>query len=410
MIRKTRINFVIVTMSLVAAIMIVFVASNAVINYHSSRNDAYAQLRKLLQQPQRTSPLPDDPSEMRKRTSVFECAFDENGNLATVNQISGGMGAFASQAEAETFVKDILQNGKIKNARKVDDCCYYGKSGNMYYAVTTDEQALSATVAVVDRHVEETLLAKMTLTLSLVSCVVLAVLFAIVWFLSYKVVKPAEQAFNKQKQFISDASHELKTPVTIIRANADAWQSDENHSPEWVGNILSQTERLTALVDEMLALARVEERKTVKENVDVSALVETAALEFEPVAYEQNKCFTCRAEQNVVLFAASDDIRRITTLLCDNAVKYCDSFAEVSLATIGKKVILRVVNDGCQVPAENKDKIFERFYRQDGSRTRATGGSGLGLATVKAVCDKNKWKIVVDCSEGGNMDISVLMQ
>ena len=97
----------------------------------------------------------------------------------------------------------------------------------------------------------------------------------------------------------------------------------------------------------------------------------------------------------------------MTTLLADNAVKYSASFVRLSLKKSGKNSVLRIVNDGSEVPSEHKDKIFERFYREDGSRARETGGNGLGLATVKAIADSNGWTISVQCQKGGNMDISV---
>lgn len=402
MIRTTRFRFVLSTMVLVALIIVIFVGSVIIINYQSARDEAYKRLALLLDNHTQQLGVP-----MRQRTSVFICSFDPNGTLIGVSELTDYVGAFTSQTEAAEFLNSAFADGKVNNARQVEDNVYYGRQGSLFYVAVTNEQQLSVRVAVVDRRAEEALLDKNAVVLTVVSAVALLAVFVIVWFWSKVVVRPVEQAFDKQKRFISDASHELKTPVTIIRANAEAWQSDEARSDEWSQNIISQTDRLTSLVADMLSLARLEERKAEKTDVNASSVIEAAALEFEPLAYESGKQFRCEVAADITLLASAEELRRLTLLLCDNAVKYSDTFVDISFKKNGKHSVLTVTNDGCQVPQENKDKIFERFYRQDGSRTRSTGGSGLGLATAQAICQSNKWKIFADCRLGGNMQIQV---
>ena len=139
----------------------------------------------------------------------------------------------------------------------------------------------------------------------------------------------------------------------------------------------------------------------------MSSLVESTSLEFEPLAYEKERKFTCNVDDGINMHTSRGDLRRVVTLLLDNAVKYSDSFVSVTLTKLQRGVKLTVLNDGCQVPSEHKDKLTERFYREDTSRARETGGNGLGLATVKAICDKNKWKLNLDCEQGGNMTVEV---
>ncbi len=402
MIRTTRFRFVLSTMVLVALIIVIFVGSVIIINYQSARDEAYKRLVLLLDNHTQQLGAP-----MRQRTSVFICSFDQKGSLIGVSELTDYAGAFTSQTEAAEFLNSAFADGKVNNARQVEDNVYYGRQGSLFYVAVTNEQQLSVRVAVVDRRAEEALLDKNAVVLAVVSAVALLAVFVIVWFWSKVVVRPVEQAFDKQKRFISDASHELKTPVTIIRANAEAWQSDEARSDEWSQNIISQTDRLTSLVEDMLSLARLEERKAEKTDVNASSVIEAAALEFEPLAYESGKQFRCEVAADITLLASAEELRRLTLLLCDNAVKYSDTFVDISFKKNGKHSVLTVTNDGCQVPQENKDKIFERFYRQDGSRTRSTGGSGLGLATAQAICQSNKWKIFADCKLGGNMQIQV---
>lgn len=399
MIAKTRRNFILVTMTLLAAVIVFFVAGNIYINYRTSDNETYFVLCDLLHGPK--------PAEMsgKRRTGVLTCTFLDD-NKIHVETDFGAQDLFGDQSAAEEFVSTIICDGVAVNATKGKDGMFRGKSDGIDYAIKVDEATRTAKVAVVDRTLDDKMLAKTSWTLVAVSAVTLVVIFAIVWWLSYKVVRPVEVAFNKQRRFISDASHELKTPVTVIRANTEALESDVGQS-EWSQNIISQTDRLQHLVEEMLVLARLEEQPVVKEKIDISSVVESAVLEFEPVAYEQGKNLSCNFCDNLQLLASREDVRRVVTLLVDNAVKYCDKHIDVSFSPLGKGARLVVDNDGCQVAEENKDKLFERFYREDSSRTRATGGSGLGLSTVKAICDKNKWKVTLNCIKGGNMSVTV---
>lgn len=408
MIRKTRISFVVVTMTLLAAVIVFFVGTTIFINYRTSRSETEFALQKMLHKPTDLGgkqPQPDDIPDSRQRSATFVCVVSDSGVYVQDDTLSGSL--FADSAEAEQFVGQIVVDGVLKNATRHDDGTYSGRCDNLYFMMDITDSGAVRTV-VIDRTLEEQMLTNTTLTLTILSVVALVAIFVIVWVLSYRVVKPVADAFDKQRRFVSDASHELKTPVTIIRANAEALQSEQSGS-EWADNILSQTDRLTHLVEEMLTLARLEEKQVVKQHVDVSTAVETASLEFETLAYERGKQLTVNVDQGVQLYADPDDVKRVVSLLLDNAVKYGDTFVNVGFTRAQHGGKLVVTNDGCQVPAEHKDKLFERFYREDTSRTRDTGGSGLGLSTVKALCDHNKWRVSIDCVQGGNMTVTVEM-
>lgn len=403
MIAKTRRNFVLITMVLLTAVIVAFVGSTVFINYRSSSNETEFALRELL----RSQGGPGGNIKGGRRSAVLACDFLDD-NEVYVWFEKGNADLFTSQIAAEEFVAKIIHSGVVVNAKKTDDGNYYGKTDGLCYLISVDNATYSAEVAVIDRNLEDKMLARTTWTLVGVSAVSLVAIFVIVWLLSYRVVRPVETAFNKQRRFISDASHELKTPVTIIRANTEALEADVGQS-EWSQNIISQTDRLQQLVEEMLTLARLEEQPLVKEKIDVSSVVESAVLEFEPVAYEQNKTLMYDFCDDILMFAAREDVRRVVTLLTDNAVKYCDSRVDVTFARNSKGARFVIDNDGCLVDEESKERLFERFYREDSSRARRTGGSGLGLATVKAICDRNKWKVSLSCHKGGNMTVTVDM-
>ncbi len=407
MIKKTRIGFVAVTMSLILAVMVVFVSLAIVINYERSYNEAYNMLYAVANEPF-FSDVPARPSTGNARAVKITCYFDESGNLVTSDYGDALLlQVFSDEKQLHDFVDSVIVGGKVVGNR-VNGNFVYGNDGDYMYVVKVARAEGAVGIAVCNRSAENATLGRFAWVLSLLAVAALLVLFVVVWLLSYKIVKPVQTAFTKQKQFISDASHELKTPVTIIRANAEALQAECGTS-EWSSNIVQQSERMTALIGEMLELTRLEEKPLGKADCDLSQIVESAVLEFEPVAYEGGKSFSCSVKEDISLYTSAEAVRRVVSLLCDNAVKYSKSFVSVSFTRMGRGAKFTVVNDGCQVPAEHKDKIFERFYREDTSRARETGGNGLGLSTVKGLCDACGWKISVDCAVGGDMSISVIM-
>ena len=236
-------------------------------------------------------------------------------------------------------------------------------------------------------------------------------LFVVVYLLSFKVFEPIKETLEKQKRFISDASHELKTPLTIISANADVLK--QTCDSQWLDNIKSQTERMDNLVSDMLTLAKLDERKAMisEEPCDVSQLVLDTALPFDAVAFEKNKTLTLDIKPDIKAVADRQNVKKITSILIDNAIKhsYANGEIKVSVYRENNKVYLTVFNTGSDIPDDKSDKIFERFYRGDKSRSRESGGSGLGLSIAKSIADNNKWKISAQSKLGESMKITVTM-
>ncbi|MBO7526039.1 MAG: HAMP domain-containing histidine kinase, partial [Clostridia bacterium] len=280
-----------------------------------------------------------------------------------------------------------------------------GNTGDVYYSVKRD--GAKRTVYAVDLKMEadryHSVLIK-TFILLITSFIALAL---IVWALSSKVFNPIRYILAKQKQFISDASHELKTPVSIISANADVVRNNDN--AQYVDSIKKQVERLKFLVNDLLTLARLDEGKvkTVKETFNLSDEVLQAALPFDAMAFEKGKTLNCDIENNVVFEGSKEGIKQIINILLDNAVKYAADGGEikVSLKKSGARIIISVYNDGSLIPESDSQKIFERFYRGDASRSRDSGGNGLGLSIAKSIAISNKWNITAESVFGKSMTI-----
>ena len=214
--------------------------------------------------------------------------------------------------------------------------------------------------------------------------------------LSYWVVGPAEKAFKMQKNFISNASHELKTPLTVISANAELLESSSLNK-KWVRTIKENTERMNALVNDLLSLSRMEDKAQTKEfqTFNLSKSVLNAALTMDSVAYEQQKELTTEIAENIIYYGEQDKIKELIIILLDNAIKYSDEKGRimVNLYEKNKRVVLEVFNTGSIIPKEEGDKIFERFYRGNTIGEDFIGGFGLGLPIAKAIVEKHKGKI-----------------
>lgn len=248
-----------------------------------------------------------------------------------------------------------------------------------------------------------------TLKIMFILLSVFFALFILVYILSFNVFEPIKETLDKQKRFISDASHELKTPLTIISANADVLKQTCDN--QWLDNIKSQTERLDTLISDMLELAKLNERKIApyEEIFDISQLILATALPFDAVAFEENKTLSLDIEPGITAVADRQNVKKITNILIDNAVKhsYSDGIIKVSVYKDNNKAVLSVYNTGSEIPDDMSDKIFERFYRGDKSRSRESGGSGLGLSIAKSIAENNKWKIFAQSKLGESMKITV---
>jgi len=220
--------------------------------------------------------------------------------------------------------------------------------------------------------------------------------FVLVWVLSFRTLDPIKDTFIKQRRFIADASHELKTPTTIISANAEVLK--EIHDSQWVENIKSQTERLNVLIADMLDLAKMDEGKfkLSKEHFNLSEIVMDIALSFDAVAYEKKKELIIDVAPSITANGDSTCIKKIITILLDNAIKHSSDNGQikVTLTSNGEnKATLSVFNTGSCIPNDQANKVFERFYRGENSRNPEYGGSGLGLSIAQGLAKANKWKL-----------------
>lgn len=223
-----------------------------------------------------------------------------------------------------------------------------------------------------------------------VSLVGLLLVFVLVLLLSRFAIRPVVESYQKQKAFITDASHEIKTPLAVISA-ANEVQEMEQGETEWSRSIAEQVKRLSGLTERLVFLARMDEGAAgfAKEQVELSSLVQDAAQPFYQVAEQRGKRLHSFIEQNVQVKGDATALSQVVELLLDNATRYAKDSTqiELSLKKHGGKAQLSVSNEVEHMPEDNLDKLFERFYRDDSSRSSQTGGSGVGLSVVRSIAE-----------------------
>lgn len=222
------------------------------------------------------------------------------------------------------------------------------------------------------------------------------------YVLSDHVLDPVKDGLKKGKELISNASHELKTPLTIIKANLSVIQSEPNatikDNEKWLQTIDEQIERTNSLVLDMLELSRLDNAEVeYSDSVDLSAIVTSVALSVEALCYEKAINIEENIEENGIVLGSKEHLERLVLILLDNAIKYTpySGNIDVSLALSKKNVVLSVKNSGEGIKKEDLGFVFERFYKGDRARTQETNKKsfGLGLAIAKTICDQHKAKI-----------------
>lgn len=238
--------------------------------------------------------------------------------------------------------------------------------------------------------------------------ILMFLLFEIINILiSYKLtswlVIPVEDSFNKQKQFIYDVSHELKTPIAVIMANADMVEKNPKDI-KWISNIKSESDRMNKLVVGLLDLLS-SDNINIKESfskVNLSKCIEMCVLTFESLIYENNLKLEYDIDENIYFSCNSERIKQLFGILVDNAIKHAETKSVITIKLKNDKngIMFSVKNKGEAIPLEEREKIFERLYRSDKSRNRNSNRYGLGLAIAKNIVNVHNGKISVSCHSG----------
>lgn len=405
MIGKLRIKLIIASMVSLLTVLLVIMTAINLLNYSKIVSDADSTLTLLAENDGafpgggRIQPPPDEdfaphaphlspefPYEIR----YFFAVLDADGAVASVNT---GKIAAVDTSEAIEYAQCVWQQGKTQG--------FLG-SYRFLRSETTAGQTL-----ILFLDCRRSLDTARTLLLSClgVSIVGSLLVLLLLIFLSGRIVRPFRISYEKQKQFITDAGHELKTPLTIINADAELLAMDIGEN-EWLTDIQHQTSRLANLTGDLILLSRMEEAQPQLQLLELplSDLVEETALPFQAVARAQGKTLDCHIEPLVSLCGEEKSLRKLVSILLDNAVKYAAPHSTITCTLDRYKGALRLTVRNLvegSVTREQTACLFDRFYRTDQSRNSQTGGYGLGLSIAAAIVSAHKGRITASATNDG---------
>lgn len=349
--------------------------------------------------PQRTHQTRDRTDDIS--TGWISVTVDSSGMITDIfrsQQLYGSENEDNMDAAAHAAAENILSNGNQKGIISVD---------GISYRYEMRDKDSGKVIVLLDRTNEVSTMTRLLVILAGIFALSLVVLFLLSVLLSKWAVTPIEDAWNRQRVFFSNASHELKTPLAVISANLDVITSNPDETVaeqgKWFGYIRSEADKMSRLINEMLYIAREErtDSKTVMAELDLSEAAEGACLAMEAVAFEKGKTLITDIEPNVTVKGDKESLTRTINILIDNAVSHSSEHSEITvrLKKSRGKAKLTVENQGKPIPKEDLQRIFDRYYRTDASRSRDTGGFGLGLAIAKTVAEKHGGSITAESDE-----------
>lgn len=367
-------------------------------------------------------------------TRYFTVTINSNGE---VENIDTSKIASVSSENAAEYAKKLWKSGKNGDGKSgfAESCKYLtvDEDGSTMYIFLSCQREISTIRAYI-------------LASAGISVFGLVVVFIMIYFFSGKILKPVSESYEKQKRFITDASHEIKTPLTIIDANTEVIEMMEGEN-EWTNSTRKQVARLTSLTEKLVFLSRMDEEATKLEMLEFSlsdAILDTAE-PFKTVARTKGKKLTIDVTDGILYTGDEKTIRQLVSILLDNAMKYsgCSSASfekgninktnlnkttqtqndcvttinqapkiEISLKTSGKNRIITVwntVGETANIKKGRQDMLFERFYRTDASHNSKTGGFGIGLSAAYAIVKAHKGKITAESKDGQSIKFTIVL-
>lgn len=319
---------------------------------------------------------------------IYTVLLDDNDNILDVINHSNNE---VSNEKISELASKILKDKNIKTRH----------IGCLYLSDYSYSYLKGDTLAILDNSkIKNSLLLSLEISILIFSILELLIIIGSK-YLTIWLIKPVKESFDKQKQFIADASHELKTPLSVIVASSEAIDIDEKNS-KWLKNIEYETNRMSLLISKLLSLAKSEQMESVTlVNNNLSKIVELSLLTFEGRAYEKDIKLNYDIEDNIFMLMDEDSIKELVEILLDNAIKHSKKKGtiNISLKRDGQ-ITLLVQNEGEAIPKGEEEKIFERFYRVDKARNRKDNRYGLGLAIAKNIVLLHKGKIKASSMNG----------
>ncbi len=380
MINKLKYKFILISMILVTSVLVFIVTAITFLTCNNQYKSTKEALRLAVSE---NAPYIDNGVDKPPRMpdAFYAVYYIDNHSITEIENHIGDI----DDKTISTYIDDILNEQDAEGYIIKDGILF---SRRYISSLTNGCYVAFSPISIIFETFEATLINS-----TLVASVALGILFLICRKLANVVTKPAEEAWNNQKRFIADASHDLKTPLTVIMANNEILMSHPDSTIEsqqkWLESTKAEGEYMKSLVDRMLELAKSESLLENLELVEtnISELTEGIVLQFEPVAFDSGVTINSRITPEIVLKTSSSELSRLIHILVDNAIKYSHEGNEVSVFLFYNKkdIELHVNNHGDIIDPDSLSHIFDRFYRTDVARTK--GGFGLGLSIAKNIAE-----------------------
>lgn len=404
MIQALRRKFIATNMLLVSIVLIAVFSIQAFSVYSQTRIQIRQAQELALRVLLREDPFefefgPHHPGRDRKpedgfpTVPVFSVEIGEDGQLISVRE---GPGSTVTWETAQELVDKALSRSKEQGRLSGSTLSYlYREENGRYFLAFSDVSVVSSSL-------------RTQLFISILICLLaLAVFYVISRFLARLSLQPTEKAWKQQRQFVADASHELKTPLTVILANTGILLEHRSdmaaEQTKWISYIQEEAQRMKALVDDLLFLAKNDSAAPSAHLalVRLSELVTGSLLPFESVAFESGVTLSESVSPGITILGDADQLRRLIIILIDNAVKYAGKSGSVTVHLELRQDMpyLTVHNTGVPIPPQHLPHLFDRFYRADPARNRSQGGYGLGLAIAKSIIESHAGAISVSSSQ-----------
>lgn len=402
MIKKLKRRFIITAMLSVMSVLFLIIGSINTASYLNIFDSAELRLDMIASGTSRfpstdffggqiNIPFPEAPFDSR----YFSVCIDNNGTVIHIDtaNISAIDNDTATKMAARLFAR-----GKDKGITDTYAYKLYEADNHTTYVFLDQSREISTFVSFLTSSI-------------LFSLLSLGLVLILVLIFSKPAINPVIESYEKQKRFITDAGHELKTPLTVISAAAEVIEIESGES-QWTQSIRGQVIRLSELVNKLVMLSRMsEENGLVFSRFNLSETLTDCISGFQAVEYAKDKEIQYNIRKDVEILADEKAIAQLFSILTDNALKYSPegSHVFVSLKKSSNKTEIYFINPATDIPQGNNDILFERFYRHDKSRNPATGGHGIGLASAKAIVDAHKGKISIENPDGNTFMVKIVL-
>ena len=386
MFKKLKLKFVLTTMILLTSMIVILLSA---IYISTKRNGEYMLYSQASDTLNSIKVLPNGEVTARGR-------YTEDSILGAYDSKKSSIAYSTTFDIEEDDVKQIivqaLKSGKDKGFLYTDD---------YKYVYTSKKGPFSVDIVLQDASYHYNYMRKLMVIFIIIGVLGEGISFLVSLIMAKSAIKPVEASYNSQKRFIADASHELKTPLAVIKTNLDVLSNNQDdtikNQKKWFKYIEFQTERMSKLVSNLLYLAKADNNEVLGAETifNISDTIMNQILTFEAIVYENNLKIDCDIDENIQFKGDKEAINQLIGILFDNAIKhsYKDTTIKISLKDSKQKIHMYVENVGETIEAEDLEKIFERFYRVDKSRAREKGGYGLGLSIAKSIVTRYKGKI-----------------